>query len=178
MDATHKRHRPGKIDKLPERIQTKVMTLLNQGVSQRAITAELNALLVERGESLSRSSVNRFAKKMRENGLEIRQAHEAARAWAKNVGDVDGGEIEAYLVEIVRVLAIKHTELFDKDKPDLKSISALARTVQGLVSAQSAIDKRIEATRKRAAAAAASAAKKAGVKAETIKHIREQVMGI
>ena len=178
MDATHRRQRPGKIDKLPERIQTRVMTLLNQGVSQRAITAELNALLVERNEQLSRGSVNRFAKKMRRRGERIRQAHEAARAWSKNMGEIDGGEIEAYLVEVVRVLAIEHTEAFEKEKPDLKAVSSLARTVQGLVSAQGAVDKRIEATRKRAAAAATKAAKAGGASPEIIQEIREKVMGI
>ena len=177
------RRYPGKVDQLPARLQTLISKLLAAGCTQREITEKLNALLAEQGGSVSKSSVNRYITRMRANGQRMREVHEAAQAWSKTVGTLDGGEVDNYLMEMLRILAVKSADqLGNETDPDLKAISDLALTARRLVHAQESVDKRIEAIRKRtvaeAAEAAAEAARADGVKAETIAQIRARVMGI
>ena len=173
------RRYPGKIDRLPQDMQDLVGRLLAEGWTKTAITDALNAELAAVGEQpVSRHAVNRYTSRMLAEGRKIREAHEAAKAWARTTGQIDGGEIDAYLVDLVRTLALDHMHLLrmnsaDEDKPTMQELSQLVLAIRRLIDSQEKADKRIE--RKLAAAAdkVESVARKQGLKADTVSALRQ-----
>ena len=174
---------------MPRALQDLVGELLGQGWTRTGITEAVNAELARRGEQpVSRSSVHRYATRMLSEGRRIREIHEAAATWSRTIGPIDGGEVDAYLVELVRALAVDHMHLFTEGegedegegekRPTIREISDLALAMRRLVGAQEQADKRIAAARARAADDAADAARSAGLKDDTIQQIRERVLGV
>ncbi len=143
-----------------------------KGLLREALNAELAAA----GKApVSRHSVNRYSARVQAGGEKMREAREAARAWAQTTGQIDGGEIDAYLVELVRTRALDHlleAGASAEDQSSVQDLSQLALSIRRLIDSQEKADKRIE--RKLAAAAdkMASVAKKQGLTADTVAALR------
>ena len=179
------RRYPGKIDQLPAEFRELIGKLLSEGWTKTAITQALNAELKSQGKRpVSRHAVNRYTSRMLEEGKRIREARDAAKSWAQVVGPIDGSEIDAYLVELVRVLAIDHMHLFKdgEEKPSIKELSDMALSMKRLVEASAQTEQRIARARAEArteaAAQATEAAREAGLSDATIRQVRQKVLGI
>ncbi|MBI9077427.1 MAG: DUF3486 family protein [Desulfatibacillum sp.] len=82
-------------------------------VTQLDATARINEILDAEGhpERLSKSSVNRYAKKMEEVGRQIRQSREVAKMWIGQLGAEPQGEVGNLVNEILRSLSFDITPL-------------------------------------------------------------------
>ncbi len=172
---TEQRRYPGKIDRLPRAMQDLVGRLLAEGWTKTKITEALNAELAKAGEEpVSRHSVNRYTARMLAEGQDMREAHEAAKGWAQSMGQVDGGEVDAYLVEVARKLMLDHLHVVtDRDEgPKLTEISQLALAIRRLADTRQLADKRIERRLAAAADEVASVAKKQGLGTDTVAALR------
>ena len=181
--AAKKRRVVGTIDRLPTALRDQIHALLQSGWQQKDIVAAVNAELKAQGkEPISRHAMNRYTQRVQQNGQRIREAREAAAAWAKNVGDLPQGDIGAYLIELVQCLAFDQLNTMaaseEESAVDLKQLSNLALAVKRIEEANSEADKRIARARTEAASAVSKQLKSEGITEKTIKQVRERIMGI
>ncbi|SDB03827.1 Protein of unknown function [Desulfonatronum thiosulfatophilum] len=182
----HKKRQQSSIDRLPEDIREQLQELLRDPrVTQLDATARINAILEEQGqEPLSKSAVNRYAVKMEAVGAKLRQSREVARMWIGRLGAEPQGEVGKLLNEMVRTLAfeavVEMSEGSEAVEP--RMIRDLAVAIEKLEKAASENVKREEEIRKKALEEAgdrvAKLAKKGGLSEETVREIRERIMGV
>jgi len=183
-----RKRRPGTIDQLPEEFKQLIGRLLAEGWTKTAITCALNRELKKTGrDAVSRYSVNRYTARMLAQGQKIREAREAAAAWSRSIGPIKDSDLGAYLIEMVRLLAMEHVHLFadhckdegeDTGPPQIEAVTKLALAIQRLEAAHQQTDRRIEAAKKRVAEEAGKAVKDAGLSDETVNAVRQRILGV
>lgn len=188
MSEKNTRGRASKVDLLPPNIKTQLaMMLRDKQFSQAEILQEINDLIRDCGldESLylSRSGLNRYASRMEKVGAKIRQAREVAEVWTKQFGEMPQTDIGKTVIELVKHLAFEMSSKYAEEGiAEPKELAMLAVTVQRLEAAASLSDERERKIRKEMAQLAAETAEKvvvqAGLSAETVRTIKEQILGI
>ncbi|HII3824541.1 DUF3486 family protein [Pasteurella multocida] len=188
MIEKNTRGRASKVDLLPPNIKTQLaMMLRDKQYSQAEILAEINDLIRDCGlpeeMQLSKTGLNRYASRMEKMGAKIRQSREIAEIWTKQFSEAPQSDIGKMLMEIVKNIAFETSLGMSEDgTADPKSIALLSSAVQRLEQAESLSFKREQAIRKEVAQQAAETAEKvvvqAGLSAETVRTIKEQILGI
>lgn len=191
---TTKKNTKSKIQQLPDDIRSQLSAMIRSGsMSQKDILAEVNQLIVESGlppeEKISRTGLNRFAKRMEEAGSRMAQAREVAEVWTAKLGQAPTSEVGKLLQEFVRTMAfetsMKMMDASDGEEGkmiDPKSLGQLALVIQRVEQAAMTSHKVEREIRAAFAAEAATAAEKivtqAGVSAETAADIKNKILGI
>ena len=178
---------PSTIEQIPEALRTKLQEWLrNPAITQKKATELLNELLAGHGLEItvSRSAVNRYARRMDKAGAKIRESREVAKMWIAELGSQPQGQVGNLLNELVRTITFDVAlKLGESDSPvPPRSLRELATAIQRLEQAATMSVKREEVIReqvkKQAAEAVRGAGKKAGVNSKTIKEIEQQVLGL
>ncbi len=127
--------RPSSVDMLPpEALDALREWLKAPGVTQQEATERTNALLVELGlpERVSKSSVNRYSKKMDKVGEKLRQSREVAEMWGTKFGE-SGGEMGRMVTEVIRHLSFDiTTALANHGGVDALNTEEMAGMLEGL----------------------------------------------
>ncbi|MGK4473816.1 DUF3486 family protein [Aeromonas sp. 82P] len=181
-----------KIQQLPADIRSQLAAMLRSGdMSQKAILAEVNQLILEAGlppeEQISRTGLNRYSKQVEAAGSRIAKAREMAEVLTSKLGDAPTSQIGNLMAENMKTMAwetsmalMEATE--DGEMIDIKQFNQLALAYQR-ISQSSILNQKLEKEIRAAfAAEAATAAEKivtqAGVSAETAADIRNKILGI
>ena len=176
---------PSSIEQIPEALRTALQKWLrNPSITQKQATERLNELLAGHGLeiTISRSAVNRYARRMDKAGAKIRESREIAKMWIAELGAQPQGQVGHLLNELVRTIAFDAAvKLGESDNPvPPKALRELATAIQRLEQATTMSVKREEVIReqvkRQAAEAVRGAGKKAGVSSEAIKEIEQQVL--
>lgn len=189
MTEKNTRGRASKVDLLPPNIKTQLaMMLRDKQFSQAEILDEINELIRDCGlpetALLSKTGLNRYASRMEKVGAKIRQAREVAEIWTKQFGEENTKtDIGKQAIELVKYLAWDlSSKLSESDNVAPKELAMLANTVQRLEQAASLSYERERKIRKEVAQLAAETAEKvvvqAGLSADTVRTIKEQILGI
>ena len=152
---------PSTIDRLPEDIKLELQRLLqNPRITQLDVTARINEILEADGhpERVTKSSVNRYAVKMNEAVVKVRQANEMAEMWIARFGSAPQGKIGAVVMNLLTALSYDITmKLNDTDFSDPEAMAAtidqvqrMALTIQRLEQSASLSVKREAEIRKQA----------------------------
>jgi len=187
--TTKTKNTKSKIQQLPDDIRSQLSAMLRSGsMSQKDILEEVNQLILESGlppeEQISRSAMNRFAKRMEEAGSRMAQAREVAEVWTSKLGQAPTSEVGKLLQEFVRTMAFETSmKMMDaSDGEDGKMIDPKSLVIQRVEQAAMTSHKVEKEIRAAFAAEAATAAEKivkqAGLTAETAAEIRRQILGI
>ncbi len=192
--TTKTKNTKSKIQQLPDDIRSQLSAMLRSGsMSQKDILEEVNQLILESGlppeEQISRSAMNRFAKRMEEAGSRMAQAREVAEVWTSKLGQAPTSEVGKLLQEFVRTMAFETSMKMmdasdgeDGKMIDPKSLGQLALVIQRVEQAAMTSHKVEKEIRAAFAAEAATAAEKivkqAGLTAETAAQIKQQILGI
>ncbi|QJT14988.1 DUF3486 family protein [Aeromonas sp. 2692-1] len=190
--TTKTKNTKSKIQQLPADIRSQLAAMLRSGdMSQKAILAEVNQLILEAGlppeEQISRTGLNRYSKQVEAAGSRIAKAREMAEVLTSKLGDAPTSQIGNLMAENMKTMAwetsmalMEATE--DGEMIDIKQFNQLALAYQR-ISQSSILNQRLEKEIRAAfAAEAATAAEKivtqAGVSAETAADIRNKILGI
>jgi hypothetical protein len=177
------------VDKLPKKLRSKLIEMLNDpAVTQAEIVDAINA---EAGEPIiSKSSMNRYALKMKHFGEKNRQAKEIADAYIDKYGGENRQTLGKVINEQMRVAIFDLMGDFDEIRTDgeTKAVEAadmlykISRGLKELEQAEKLNAERTESIRKTALAEAAEVVEKegssAGVSKEKIDYIKRQILGI
>lgn len=184
------RGRASKVDKLPDDIKSRLVTLLrDKGNEQQNILHEINQLIADAGlpqdSKLSRSGLNRYASKMEKVGARLRQGREISEMWTAKLGDKPTTEVGKILREIVRTLGFEcGMHMMDEETADIdiKALNQLALMAQRLEDAETKSLKREQEMKKAFAAEAAKQVEKvkkqAGLTEEGAQMIKNRILGI
>jgi hypothetical protein len=181
--------RKSAVDKLPKKLRSKLIEMLNDpAVTQAEIVDAINA---EAGEPLvSRSSVNRYAQKMKHFAEKNRQAKEIADAYIDKYGSENRQTLGKVINEQMRVAIFDLMGEFDeiREDPEVKGTEAadmlykISRGLKELEQAEKLNAERTDGIRKAALAEAASIvekeAKSAGLDEAAADAIRRKILGI
>lgn len=184
--------RKSTIAKLPDAVKDALNAYLRDTTLTQAEAAErTNALLEAMGLDyrISTSAVNRYSQRMEEVGERLRQSREVADMWIAKLGNQPQGKLGALTNEIVRTLAFEVSLLVQDSGIDADNAPEVVKMIRDLAIAQERLEKaatenekRTVEIRKQAAAEAAEAmektAKSAGLKAETVRLIKSEILGI
>ena len=177
------------VDRLPENLRAKLLEMLqNPAVTQAEIVDAINA---EAGEQLlSRSSMNRYAQRMKRFAEKNRQAKEIADAYIDKYGTDNRVKLGKVVNEQIRLAVfdlIGEIEEIRED-PDIKTpqiadmLYKLSRGLKELEAAEKLNAERTESIRKAALAEAAEAveqtAESSGLTAETVEIIKKRILGL
>jgi hypothetical protein len=177
------------VDRLPENLRIKLLEMLqNPAITQAEIVDAINA---EAGETLlSRSSMNRYAQRMKHFAEKNRQAREIADAYIDKYGTDNRVKLGKVVNEQIRLAVfdlIGEIEEVSAD-PDIKKteiadmLYKLSRGLKELEAAEKLNAERTESIRKAALAEAAEAveqtARSNGLTAGTIEKIKRQILGL
>lgn len=180
------------VDKLPEALRNKLIELLhNPAITQVEIADAINE---SAGKPLiSKSSVNRYAIRMRKFAEKNRQAREVADAYIEKYGGTERNKIGQVVNEHIRLaifdLIGEVEEIKEKGGEDKLKIEALTDVLyklsRGLRELEQADKINAERTKEIRTAALAEAAevvekeaKKAGLDAATAVKIKKEILGI
>jgi hypothetical protein len=176
-------------DRLPENLRKKLMEMLkNPAITQAEIADAINS---EAGEPLiSRSSVNRYAQKMKAFAEKNRQAKEIADAYIDKYGSDDRQKLGKVVNEQMRVAIFDLMGEFDdiRSDPEVKYTEAadilykISRGLKELEQAEKLNAERTDSIRKAALAEAADVAKEAaksgGLDDAASEAIRRKIIGL
>ncbi len=127
---------PSTIDRLPEDILRQLQQLLQDPrCTQLEATAKINEILEADGheERVTKSSVNRYAVKMKEVGDKLRQSREVAQMYIAQVGAAPQGQTGLLINEMLRSMAFDLTlKIQDADITDPETLSATIDQVKAL----------------------------------------------
>ena len=183
------RGRASKIDLLPAEIRSQLaMMLRDKAHTQQQIRDIINALIEDYGlgdeYKISRTGLNRYASRMENMGAKIRASREMAEVWTKQLGEAPESDVGKLLLEFVKTLAFETSMSMSESEKEIspKVLGQLALVAQRVESAQSVNYKREKEIRKETAQLAAETAEKivvqAGLSADTVRTIKEQILGI
>jgi hypothetical protein len=173
---------------LPPDILEQLQALLRDPrMTQLDITAQINALLVDKGEEpVSKSAVNRYAVKMDKIGAKLQQSRQIADMWIGKLGTQPAGQVGNLLNEVVRNLAFDTAiQLSEDEEPTSpKLIKELAMAIAHLEKAAGDNEKCRREIEQEAALKAKNeaadnvekAARQMGLTAEQAQFWREQVL--
>ncbi len=182
-----------KIKQLPAHIREPMNTLIRTGeMTQKDLLDEVHRLCEEAGlpdeAKPSRSSLNRYVKRMEDMGARMRQAREVAEVWTTKLGDAPATDLSKLLQEFVRTMAFETSmtmaESAEQDGQVVppKALNQLALVVQRIEQAAMTSQKVEKEIRAAFAAEAAEktevVAKKAGLTADTVKMLKAELLGI
>ncbi len=184
--------RKSSISLLPPDALTALQAFLREpNLTQAEATERTNDLLVAMGVDyrVSTSAVNRYSQRMEQVGQRLRQSREVAEMWIAKLGNQPQGKLGALTNEIIRTLAFELSMTVQDGGIDLENAPEVAKLIRDLAIAQERLEKaasenerRETEIRKQAAAEAAEvvekSAAKAGLKAETVKLIKSEILGI
>jgi hypothetical protein len=177
------------VDKLPTRLRSKLIEMLQDpAITQAEIVDAINA---EAGTTLlSRSSMNRYAQRMKHFAEKNRQAKEIADAYIDKYGTDNRVKLGKVVNEQIRLAVfdlIGEIEEIRED-PEIKSpqiadmLYKLSRGLKELEAAEKLNAERTEGIRKAALAEAAEAveqtARSSGLTADTVEKIKTQILGL
>ncbi|MDR1252756.1 MAG: DUF3486 family protein [Treponema sp.] len=177
------------VDRLPENLRTKLLEMLqNPAITQAEIVDAINA---DAGETLlSRSSMNRYAQRMKHFAEKNRQAREIADAYIDKYGTDNRVKLGKVVNEQIRLAVfdlIGEIEEVSAD-PEIKKteiadmLYKLSRGLKELEAAEKLNAERTESIRKATLAEAAEAveqtARSNGLTGETIEKIKKQILGL
>jgi hypothetical protein len=177
------------VDRLPEKLRTRLLEMLREpSVTQAEIVDAINA---EAGETLlSRSSMNRYAQRMKHFAEKNRQAKEIADAYIDKYGADNRVKLGKVVNEQIRLAVfdlIGEIEEIRED-PDIKTpmiadmLYKLSRGLKELEAAEKLNAERTESIRKSALAEAAEIAtqeaKSAGLDDAALDIIKRKILGI
>ncbi|TVP12522.1 MULTISPECIES: DUF3486 family protein [Shewanella] len=187
-------NRKSKIQLLPEEIRSSLNVLIRSGdMTQEDIRDAVNQMIEEAGlpddAKISRSSFNRYAKRMEDMGQRLRQSREVAEVWISKLGQAPTSDVGKLLQEFVRTMAfetsMKMMEAAEGEEGEVispKALGQLALVVQRIEQASMSSLKVEKEIRSAFAAEAADAAEKivkqAGISADTANDIKNQILGI
>jgi hypothetical protein len=177
-------------ERLPDELRKRLIELLTDpNVTQQAVADIINA---EAGESvISKSSVNRYARKMERFAEKNRQARQVAEAYLEKTGGDTRNQLGKVVNEQIRLMAFdligeiedmkENGETIDIDTlTDL--IFKVSKGLKELEQAEKLNAERSESIRKAALAEAAEAveetAKSDGLSAETVDLIKKRILGL
>jgi hypothetical protein len=177
------------VDRLPEELRTKLLEMLiNPAITQAEIVDAINA---EAGETLlSRSSMNRYAQRMKHFAEKNRQAKEIADAYIDKYGTDNRVKLGKVVNEQIRLAVFDLIGEIEeiRDDPEIKSpqiadmLYKLSRGLKELETAEKLNAERTESIRKAALAEAAAIVEKeaplAGVDEAAMDIIRRKILGI
>jgi uncharacterized radical SAM superfamily protein len=179
------------IDKLPKKLRDKLIEMLhNPAVTQAEIVDAINA---EAGEPLiSKSSMNRYAQKMKRFADKNMQAKEIADAYIDKYGGENRQTLGKVINEQMRVAIFDLMGDFDEMREDSKvkvkvtdaadMLYKISRGLKELEQAEKLNAERTDAIRKAALAEAAETvertAKSNGLTADTVEKIKKQILGL
>ncbi len=177
------------VDRLPEDLRKKLIDLLNRPeVTQLEIVDLINA---EAGEPLlSKSSLNRYAQKMKRFAEKNRQAREVAEAYLNKYGSDTRNKLGKVVNEQVRLVAfdlISDLEDMQEDgniNPKLMTdvIFKVSRGLKDLEQAEKLNAEREEEIRKalieEASEKLAQSGKKHGVSKEIVEQMKKEAFGV
>ncbi len=177
------------VDRLPEHLRVKLIEMLhNPAVTQAEIVDAINA---EAGEPLlSKSSINRYAQKMKRFAEKNRQAKEVADAYLDKFGTDNRIKLGKVVNEQIRLAVFDLMSEIDEIREDGKTktteiadmLYRLSRGLKELEQAEKLNAERTEEVRKAALLEAASVveqnAKSSGLSAETVTIIKKQILGL
>jgi len=184
--------RQSTVEKLPQDILEQLQALLRDPrITQMEATALINEVLerTQVGIEVSKSAVNRYARKMEKVGAKLRESREVAKMYIDRFGEDQSGEVGKLVNEMIRTMVFDiilkmQGETIDPDMaPELaKMIKNLALSMQQLENAASINSKREAEIRKRAQQEAVDAmedaAKSQGLTIEAVQSIKNQILGI
>jgi hypothetical protein len=177
------------VDRLPENLRTKLLEMLqNPAITQAEIVDAINA---DAGETLlSRSSMNRYAQRMKRFAEKNRQAREIADAYIDKYGTDNRVKLGKVVNEQIRLAVfdlIGEIEEISAD-PEIKKteiadmLYKLSRGLKELEASEKLNAERTESIRKATLAEAAEAveqtARSNGLTGETIEKIKKQILGL
>ena len=186
MRARKTRGWMSRIDQLPSDIKERINARLRAGATQAAIITQFNPILAERNlPPLTRSGLNRYTSKIEQAGQRIREAREAAAAWATQAAE-GPGDVGRLTIEILRTLALEMSHraqdrLDDQDAEDALSpaeMKDLALVLQRLESADERSARRERVVREAIAKRVDEAGKSAGLSKDGAAAIRAAIMGM
>jgi hypothetical protein len=177
------------VDKLPKKLRDKLIEMLhNPAVTQAEIVDAINA---EAGEPLiSKSSMNRYAQKMKHFAEKNRQAKEIADAYIDKYGGENRQTLGKVINEQMRVAIFDLMGEFDeiREKPEMKGTDAadmlykISRGLKELEQAEKLNAERTQHIRQEALADAAEIvekeAKSAGLDETALDIIKRKILGI
>ena len=183
------RGKMGRIQQLPPAIKSKLDELLRDNVSQAEIVRRLATPLEQIGEKrLSAATVNRYAAKVEQVGVRMRQAREVAEVWVAKFGKSES-KLSQHIIEVLRVLvfehAIKIAEAQDAaggdgaDAPPLSAdaMASLALVVQRLERAAEMGANRERKVRQEMAVKVEAEAERQGLSSEIASALRAALLG-
>ena len=177
------------VDRLPEKLRNKLLEMLhNPAVTQAEITDAING---EAGEPLlSRSSVNRYAQRMKKFAEKNRQAKEVADAYIEKYGAESRNKLGRVVNEQIRLAAFDLMSEIEelKNSPEFNALGIteilykVSRSLRELEQAEKLNAERSEAIRKATLAEAAEIvernARSGGLTVETVEKIKKQILGL
>ena len=125
------------IDRLPPDILDSLRELLRDPrVTQLEATRRINEILADEGaqERLSKSAVNRYARRMENVGAKLRESREISKMWIGELGSEPAGEVGKLVNEMVRTLAFRVALKANESDEDIdpKMLKSLAIAVHRL----------------------------------------------
>jgi len=138
--------RPSSIEILPADILEQLQALLRDPrVSQLSVTAQINELLSERGEQpVSKSALNRYAKKMEKVGERMMQSRQVADMWIAKLGNAPQGKTGQLINEVARTLSFEVQQILAErmaDNPGELDLEATMSVLKDLALTSQRIEK-------------------------------------
>ncbi len=187
------RGRGSKIEQLPDEVKSFLDAMLrDKQYTQQEILNEVNKQIEQQGlpadEKISRSGLNRYASKMAEVGKRMQQTQATAAAWVAKLGDKPTGDIGKLLIQMTQTMAFdlalsaQENEDGEEEPATLGMLKDLALTIQRLEKTRMDSIKNEKEIRKafaeEAAQKAESVAKQAGLTAQAVQTIKNEILGI
>lgn len=187
-------NRKSKVELLPEGIRVQLNAFIRSGdMTQTDIREAVNQMIEEAGlpddAKISRSSFNRYAKRMEDMGQRLRQSREVAEVWVTKLGEAPTSDVGKLLQEFVRTMAfetsmrmMENAEGEEGEVISPKALGQLALVVQRIEQAAMTSHKVEKEIRAAFAAEAAEQAeqivKQAGITDATAQDIKNKILGI
>lgn len=170
----------GRIQQLPQDLREDINRRLRAGETQADIIRAVNPELEARGLApLSRSGFNRYSTRVERAGRDIREAREAAAAWASAAGE-GAGDVGRHTIEVLRTIAyqmiLRAREVGEtEDEPPLTAaeLKDLSLTLQRLEAAGEHSARREREMRAQMAEEVKSTARKIGLGEGVVDALRE-----
>ncbi|PTP90102.1 DUF3486 family protein [Vibrio splendidus] len=189
-ESTHTKHRISKIDQLPDELKSQLNMLLRDGkMSQEKIRTLVNVEIDQQGladepEYIKRNAMSRYAQTFRKGMERYEQAQQLTNQWVGQFGEMPQTDISRALIEIGKSQVFDfQMKALEEDKTiDPKTMGQLALAIKRLQEAQSGSVKLQQEVRKQAIEDAAdkaeAVAQKAGMSSETVKMLKDELLGI
>src|SRR5690554_797678 len=183
------RGRASKVEQLPEEVKRFLDAMLrDKRYSQQEVLDEVNKQLADLGipkeEQLSKSGLNRYALRMESIGKKMRETNAIAEAWVSQLGDKPQGQIGRLVTQMIHTMAFELSLDMQNGATNVSigELKELALVIQRLKQAETSSVKREKEIRKAFAEQAANAveavAKAAGLTADAVSTIKNEILGI